>query len=52
MEDVVFENIDVQLLSIDLGLKSLDTENFYSKAVFGFDEGAFFEIENKRYDER
>lgn len=47
MEDVSLKIVEVPNLEYRSGKKSLDTENLYSKAVFGFDEGALFEVENK-----
>lgn len=51
IEDVSLKITEAPNLEYRSGKKSLDTDNLYSKAVLGFDEGALFEIENKQLDE-
>lgn len=51
MEDVSLKVIDAPALEYRSGRKSLDKDNFYSRAVLGFDEGALFEVKNKQLQE-
>ena len=51
MEDVSLKTMDAPVLEYRSGKKSLEKNNFFSKAVVGFDEGALFEIGNEQSDE-